>query len=117
MAFTVDANLSLANILNGAAVEACDDQISKVIENMLDPNTGEGARKVKLELIFKPAKGSDGEQAEIEIKTSCTLAPFRPLVTRALVGKDGKNFVANELNSGQQEKIDFKNVANIGGEK
>ena len=117
MAYTVDENLSLKNLLEGGAIEACDDQIKKVIENLLDPNTGESSRKVKLELVFKPTKGSDGEQVEIEIKTSCTLAPFRPLVTRALIGRDGKEFVANELKSGQQEHVDFKNVANIGGEK
>lgn len=117
MAYTVDENMSLKNILDGAAIELADDQISKVIENLLDPNTGESARKVKLELTFKPSKGSNGEQVEIEVKTSITLAPSRPLVTRALIGKDGKDFVANELKSGQQDKIDFKNVANIGGEK
>ena len=115
--YTETQGMSLDNILQGGLIEAANDQISKVLENILDLNTSDAARSVTLTLKFKPAKGNR-ELVDIEANTKATLAPFRPLATKALVGRGENGVEANELKGGVQEQLDFKangKVAQLGG--
>jgi len=46
--------VSLASLCKGAAIERFDDELKKVLENMMDVNTGVGPREIVLKVRLKP---------------------------------------------------------------
>ncbi|SHI75930.1 hypothetical protein SAMN02745975_00551 [Geosporobacter subterraneus DSM 17957] len=73
----------------GALAEQLNSELTRVLENIADPNTDARAkRKVTLTLTFKPDE--DRELSIVDIKTQANLAPPRPLSTKMLIDKDLK---------------------------
>jgi len=115
------SEITLANLGGGAAIEKVQEELGRVVENILDPNTNATAsRSIVLTITFKPAK--DRSFGDVEVATQAKLAPSTAFSTRAFFGadKEGKH-VAFEDNPKQvtiQDFLDQKNnVAPIEGRK
>jgi hypothetical protein len=89
--------VSLETLKAGAAVQLFNEELDKVLANIMDPNTEANAvRSVKLEIKIKPDKDRSG--GSVEIIPSCKLAPAVALGTRMFFGKKGGKFLAFEHN-------------------
>ncbi len=90
---------SLANLLGGAAIERFDDELRAVLENCLDPNTGEGARTITLKVKLKPTE----DRTRAYVLLTCTSSLVAPAGVASLVylGKDRGEPVAYEYNPEQ----------------
>lgn len=80
-------SLNLANLGAGAAVEKWGEELQRVAENILDPNTEATAkRELLLRVALKPTK--ERRDVEITISVSTKLAAQIAVQTRAFVGMD-----------------------------
>lgn len=62
--------LRLSELFGGAADERFADALEKVLENIADPNTdATAARKVSVELTFKPAESRERFDLDVVVKT------------------------------------------------
>ena len=96
----MDEKLSLGDLYDGAAIEAANIELQKVLDNIQDPNTDPKAvRKVSLEVKFKPNK--DRSLAEVFISATSKLAPDLPLETAVLTDRKGDKGIGRELYPGQ----------------
>lgn len=98
--------INLANLGGGAALEKFEDELSRVVENILDPNT---EAKVKREIILKVVINPDIERrmGAVTVYASSKLAPPAAFKTRAYFGKDGQKALAFEDNPHQVTINDF----------
>lgn len=83
--------LNVLEMAKGAILEQIEGETSKIMANILDPNTDpKKARKMTITLIFKANEGR--EVVECEAQAKSTIAPIRAVVTSFYVGedKDGK---------------------------
>lgn len=112
---TKDESISLANLLDGAAIEAVDHAIKEVWENVLDPNTTDAVRSVTMEIKVKPTKGNR-ELCDVEVNVKPPkLAPTWGMSTQAYVGADEHGATAAELVSGHQMTLPDGKVVEMGG--
>lgn len=82
--------INLENIGAGAASELFDDELMKVITNILDLNTeAKTTREINIKLKIKPDV-ENREQCELETIVSSKLAPVKSLVSTVTVGMDRK---------------------------
>lgn len=80
-------DFKLENIGLGAVSEKFDDELLKVIDNILDMNTeSKTVRKINIELKIKP-NPEDRELCEMEAVVSSKLAPTKTLVSTLRVGR------------------------------
>lgn len=92
--------VSLANLLGGVAVERFDDELARVLANIVDPNTpAEAKREITLKLSFKPDKSRD--MGKVEIQVNSKLAPAEKLGTRMFIAMTKAGPVATEHNPRQ----------------
>lgn len=119
--------LNLSEMAQGAFMEQFGIELTKVLENIRDPNTDfKKARKITLTATLKA--NEDREIVTFEVQSKATLQPTRPLATTIIIDKssDGR-IVAAELRSGQKGqtfvdndgkiKDDKGNVVNISRDK
>ena len=79
--------VSLANLASGAAVERFDDELARVLENIMDPNTvAEKEREITLKVKIKPNEARDFCQVRIEC--SSRKAAAKTFETHIYVGWD-----------------------------
>lgn len=103
--------ITLANLGGGAAVEKFEDELNKVIENILDPNTDPGAkRSIRLDVTIKPT--SDRKFGQVDIVAAAKLAPAIAFETQAFFGRVQGELVAYEDNPRQTTIEDFANQEN-----
>lgn len=96
-----DADLSIANLLQGAAIEKFDDEIQKVADNIMDPNTDpEAVRTVTLVMRVRPGKSR--ETATVSVQASSKLAQPRPVPTTVVLARTANGTAITELVSKQQ---------------
>lgn len=92
--------ISLATLMGGLAVERFDDELDKVLANIVDPNTPPTAkRSITLQVSFKPDKGRD--LGGVEIAVSSKLAPAEKMGTRVFISLTRQGPVATEHNPNQ----------------
>jgi hypothetical protein len=78
--------VSLANLKGGAVIEAADNALEEVYQNILDPNTeATQTREVSVKLIFKP--GKDRSTNQLVIKVDRKLAAQAPMEAAIFIGK------------------------------
>lgn len=95
MALTDGDTVSLDNLKAGGALQLFQEELNKVLANIMDPNTeAEKVREVILRVMIKPDK--DRSTAAVAIVPSCKLAPVVPLGTRMFFGKKGGQYLAWE---------------------
>lgn len=81
-------NLNLKNIGLGAVSECFDDELVKVVGNILDHNTDPKAkRKITIELSIAP-NPENRELCAMEVKVASKLAPTKTMVSALTVGMD-----------------------------
>lgn len=94
--------VSLETMAKGAVLERFDRELTKVIRNILDPNTeAKAVRKIKIELVLKPDE--DRESADIQVKTSSSEAPPRAISSRVYIGRRNGEPVAVEFDPRQPD--------------
>ena len=95
-----EARVSLANLLGGVAVERFDDELTRVLANIVDRNTqAEAKREIVLKMSFKPDKMRD--MGKVEIQVSSKLAPAEKLGTRMFIAITKTGPVATEYDPRQ----------------
>lgn len=98
--YTKDRPISLANMKEGAIIEAFDHELQEVWKNIMDPNTTGAARTITLTVTLTPGKKSR-ELVDIKGNVAKKLAPVAPVETSALVGEGENGVEAAELIEGQ----------------
>lgn len=81
-----DNRLSLTNIGNGVAEELFMEELTKVLDNIVDPNTEEKAiREIMVKFKFKP----NGTRSHVDIFVSSVskLGPTKAYPTKAFIGR------------------------------
>lgn len=87
--------VTLENLKAGGALQLFDDELNKVLENIMDPNTEpEAVREVTLKVKIKPDK--DRATASVQVIPTSKLAPAVALGTRMFFGKKGGKYLAWE---------------------
>lgn len=100
MAQEEEERVSLTNLMHGLAVERFDDELAKVLANIVDPNTPPAAkREITLKVSFKPDKNRD--MGAVEIAVSSKLAPAEKVTTRLFIAMTKNGPVATEHNPKQ----------------
>lgn len=104
--------VSLLNLGRGAAIERFDDELQRVLNNIVDPNTTEQVREVNLKVKIKP--NGDRDFCTVDVLCSSKLAPSEPFQTRMFVGRTNKGAVATEHNPQQlQLEMDQANKPSV----
>lgn len=114
---------NLKEIANGAVQELFENDLSKILDNIKDPNTSvKKGRVLSINFTFKPLQ-DDRDIVSVEISTKSTLAPVEGVSTQILIDKEGNKLNAIEFNKStmkgqqvlevvQQEKKE-KNIVNF----
>lgn len=108
MALVVDEhdNLSLLNLARGGAIEQFDLELKRVLDNILDPNTGEGAREIMLKVKIKP-EGRDRDLCSVAVGCASKLQPVMPVATRIFVGRDPVHGAVAMEHNPQQMRLEL----------
>ncbi|ABO49719.1 conserved hypothetical protein [Desulforamulus reducens MI-1] len=90
--------INVLELAHGAIAEQISNELGKVLENLMDPNTDvKTKRKLVVTLEFKPDENRDVVDCTAQAKA--TLAPVKPITTRLLMDTDHMGRpVAAELN-------------------
>lgn len=97
--FTEEEKASLLTLARGAAIEQFDDELQRVLNNIVDPNTKEGVREVNLKVKIKP--DANRVTGAVEIICTSKTQPAHPCSTMFYIGKQGGKGVAFEHNPEQ----------------
>jgi len=93
--------VTLMTLGNGAAHELFQEELTKVVENILDVNTAPtSVREVKLLVRIKPDENSR-QAADVEISCSSKTAPIKSVGSRFYLGRREGQVVAVEHNPEQ----------------
>ena len=77
--------INLATVGDGAAVELFEQELERVLENVLDPNTeAETTRKIRIDITLKP--NDQREVGAFVVEASSKLAPFKGRGTNVFIG-------------------------------
>jgi hypothetical protein len=114
---------SLTTLAGGKAIKKFDYELSRVIENIRDPNKDfKAKRTVTLKVTFQPNPERMEMGATIDVDSK--LAPDLPATDHILLTQDGEAFVNNSnqmditemLKSGEIEMIDGEAINKKTGE-
>lgn len=92
---TTQTRESIMRMAKGAFEERVDYDMTKVIDNILDPNTkATEKRKITLTIEMKP--DDDRRIIQVAVQTKVTLAPTNPVATALCMttDRDGKPLIA-----------------------
>ncbi len=104
--------VKLENLAIGAANERFDEELKKVIPNIMDPNTTDAAREIKLTVKIKPLDPVDRRVCGVSISCSSKLAPLSPVITSIHVGMKDNEYQAYENNPDQIDLFDTNQPEN-----
>lgn len=99
-----DLIVSLDTLARGAVNEQFGYNLTKVVNNILDPNTNPcKARTIIIKIELKP--DMKREMVSVKVGSSCSLQPDEPVTTTLFIepGKDGNK--VSEFNGYEQEEI------------
>lgn len=97
--------VTLETLGEGAAIELFNDELRKVLENILDPNTeADKAREIKL--LVKIIPNDDRSITQTVIECTSKLASARGVKTILYVGRKNGDAVATEHNPKQGKLFD-----------
>jgi len=101
--------ISLENFMNGAIDERMKQELEKIVENIVDPNTGTKARKLSIEFKIVPDKQKKTCNVDFVIKSK--LQPADSISTSIIIGKTQNGYDAAEIGNELpgQTSIDFEN--------
>jgi len=93
--------VSLATLARGGAIERFDDELRRVLDNILDPNTGDGKRSVIVTVTLKPAE--DKRSATVAISCKSKMQGAEPVSTTLFIGRSQGKAAAMEHNPEQMD--------------
>lgn len=97
--------LELQKLAGGALQELFDNDLQKILENIADVNTSyKAARKLTLELIFKPTD-EDREIVMVEAKTKTSTAPVNGVATKIMLDRVGNKVSATEFGNALKNQM------------
>lgn len=94
-----DDIISLATVAKGAAIERVDDEMKRVLENILDPNTGLSAREITLKIKITPNDTRDA--CAVQLACTSKLTGAKAVGTTIYIGRGGGGIQAKEFNPNQ----------------
>lgn len=97
--FVDEERASLLTLARGAAIERFDDEMQRVLDNIVDPNTRGGVREVSLKVRIKP--DDNRVTGNVEIICTSKTQPAQPCSTIFYIGRQGNRGVAFEHNPEQ----------------
>lgn len=78
---------SILEMAKGAILEQTDNEVTKILSNILDPNTDpKKARKLTITVTFKA--DDSREFVAIEAQAKSNIAPIMPIATRMILEAD-----------------------------
>lgn len=87
---------NILEMAQGAIIEQVDIEVTKVIENILNPNTNPvKKRTVTVTVVFSPS--ADRTKVGIKATAKSKLEPNNAIETALLIGMSGGNPVAQEM--------------------
>lgn len=99
-------NVQLSEIDNGGLQQRFENELARVIENIIDPNTDpDKKRKIQINIEVVPKGNRDDVALAMEVKS--TLLPRRKVYADVLIDTDGEGVYANELRSGVRGQTFF----------
>ena len=99
-------NVQLSEIDNGGLQQRFENELARVIENIIDPNTDpDKKRKIQINIEVVPKGNRDDVALAMEVKS--TLLPRRKVYADVLIDTDGEGVYANELRSGVRGQTYF----------
>lgn len=112
---TEEEKLSIESLGGGAALERFNDALVEVLANILDPNTGKGAREINLKVKVKP--NDERTMAEVRVECKAKLQGASDITTHAYLGIDSKGSPeAHEIRPMAQQQMPFaSNVVKMEG--
>jgi hypothetical protein len=115
MGLMENETVTLDTLKAGGVIQLFDEELAKVLANIMDPNTEpEAVREVTLKVKIKPDR--DRATASVQIIPSAKLAPAVALGTRMFFGKKGGQFLAWEHDPQQlQLPMDRDEVRSVPG--
>jgi hypothetical protein len=97
--------VTLYNLVGGAVAEHFDEELARVVANILDPNTdAEAVREINVKLKIKP--GNDRRIGAVSIQVTSKTGPISGLGTMFYFGKHGGRSFAVENNPNQPSLFD-----------
>lgn len=97
---------SILQMAGGAMEERVDYEMSKILENIMDPNTeATGKRKLNLTIEFVPDKNR--QMVLVKTIAKSTLCPTNPVQTALFVQEDLEGVMAVEMTSNIPGQIDM----------
>ncbi len=91
--------VSLSQLGGGAVEEKFQVELDRVLRNIADPNTGDGKRVIKLEIVFYP--NTQRTSADIAVTATSKLQADKPYESHAFLGREGAALKAWEHNPEQ----------------
>ena len=111
--FTKDEPITLTNLGGGAAVEKFDEELQRVLDNIVDPNTqAESVRSITLKVTIKP--DNTRQVGTVLISSVAKLAPDKEYETTCALGAVNGKGVARELRE-QGSLFDLDGADNVVG--
>lgn len=109
--------IDLNTFADGAVAERLNHEISRVLENIADPNTDpKKARKVQVNITLKADDKRDLANVSITAKT--TIAPAREIETKIILDRDNTGKITGaELKSGIKGQTYIDNEGNIADDR
>lgn len=105
---TTETKVTLETIGGKAAGELFDAELSRVLQNIADPNTDAKAKRViTLTFTFKP--GKERTAAKVETKCKATLAGINTVESDVFIGMSKGQLIAVEGTDPRQGKLFDKN--------
>jgi hypothetical protein len=112
---TMEDEITLSNLGQGAAEEKFGIELAKVIKNIRDQNTGGGKRVITLKATFDVAD-EDRSIVGVTVEVDSKLQPYRPYQTKAFVGLNADGTpAANEFIPQEQLSHPGMNVTPMRG--
>lgn len=107
---TKDEPITLSSIGNGALEEIFQDELQKIMDNIVDPNTKPDAvRELTIKIQLKPDEHRSW--GTIDLSAQAKLAPNRKFSTSCIIDHRGKTGIAREVY--QENWINSKKVVDM----
>lgn len=99
---------NLDQLAGGALTEKFNEEMSRVLENIYDPNTTpDKARTITIQIQIKPNK--DRDSAKVILNCKATLVAPDPVETHVFIDRDSRgNVVASEITKSMPGQIDLE---------
>lgn len=89
---------SISEMAGGAFMEIIDAEMTKIIDNITDPNTAATAKR-KLVVTFEFVADDERRNIRVTHSTKCTFAPKNPQVTSL--------YIAGENSTGEMQVVEM----------